>query len=127
MLILTERIHWKINISATWEYTEENLRERMTYAIEMQIAYGTTRLDTCIDAAPKLPEDGLIAIRIALELKEKFKDRIAIRIATPSIWGKLLTGTPLNEVDISTVGGVLHEDRKACIRVGPPGWQSAVE
>lgn len=311
-------------------YTEENLRERMTYAIEMQIAYGTRRIDTCIDAAPKLPESGLIAIRIALELKEKFKDRIAIRIApnpifgfkeksgrwevfkeaaklcdflsllpekddfdnplkrdgkigfrkhirmglelacelgkevqlhldqanipsekgtatlleglrwmeqpfigegipsvkiihmispsaypeeqfallvdgllehnvgviicptaaismrqlrsvesathnsiarmlelikrkvplwigsdnindvfvpqgdgdmlteikmgghgiriaTPSIWGKLLTGTPLNEVDISTVGRILHEDRKACLKVGPPGWQSALE
>lgn len=75
------------NLHEGMAYTEENLRERMTYAIKMQIAYGTKRLDTCIDAAPKLPEDGLIAIRIALELKEKFKDQIAIRIAPNPIFG----------------------------------------
>jgi len=68
-------------------YTEENLRTRMSYAIEMQIAFGTTRLDTCIDATPDLPEDGLLAIRIALELKEKYKDRIKIRIAPNPIFG----------------------------------------
>lgn len=75
------------NLHEGTAYTEENLRERMSYAIETQIACGTTRLDTCIDAAPKLPENGLIAIRIALELKEKFKDRIAIRIAPNPIFG----------------------------------------
>jgi cytosine deaminase len=68
-------------------YTEENLRARMSYAIEMQIAFGTTRLDTCIDATPDLPEDGLLAIRIANELKEKYKDRIKIRIAPNPIFG----------------------------------------
>ena len=68
-------------------YTEENLRERMSYTIQRQIAFGTTRLDTCIDATPDLAEDGLIAIRIALELKEKFKDKILIRIAPNPIFG----------------------------------------
>jgi len=68
-------------------YTEENLRTRMSYAIEMQIAFGVTRLDTCIDATPDLKENGLIAIRVALELKEKYKDRIAIRIAPNPIFG----------------------------------------
>ncbi|MCK9351881.1 MAG: hypothetical protein WCT49_03445 [Candidatus Paceibacterota bacterium] len=68
-------------------YTEENLRARMSYAIEVQMALGTTRLDTCIDATPDLPEDGLLAIRIALELKEKYKDQIKIRIAPNPIFG----------------------------------------
>jgi len=68
-------------------YTEENLRKRMRYAIEMQIALGVTRLDTCIDATPDLPEDGLLAIRVALELKEEFRDRIKIRIAPNPIFG----------------------------------------
>jgi len=68
-------------------YTEENLRTRMSYAILMQIALGTTRLDTCIDATPDLPENGLLAIRIANELKEKYKDSIKIRIAPNPIFG----------------------------------------
>jgi len=68
-------------------YSEENLRERMSYAIETQIAFGTTRLDTCIDATPDLPEGGLMAIRVSLELKEKYKERIKIRIAPNPIFG----------------------------------------
>lgn len=68
-------------------YTKENLRERMSYAIEMQVAHGTTQIDTCIDATPDLPEEGLLAIHVALELKNQFKERIAIRIAPNPIFG----------------------------------------
>lgn len=69
-------------------YTEANLRERMTYAIERQIAFGVTRADTNIDATPDLPEDGLLAIRIALELKREYDKRgIDIRIAPTPIFG----------------------------------------
>lgn len=68
-------------------FTEENLRERMSRAIERQIAFGTRRLDTNIDATPDLPEDGLLAIRVALELKEKYKNEITIRIAPNPIFG----------------------------------------
>jgi hypothetical protein len=51
----------------------------------------------------------------------------AVRIATPSIWAKLATGTPMNAVDIATVGRILYEDRKACYSIAPPGWTHAVE
>ncbi len=68
-------------------YTEENLRQRMSWAIERQIAFGVTRLDTNIDATPDLPEDGLLAIRVALELKEKYRKLIKIRIAPTPIFG----------------------------------------
>jgi len=68
-------------------YKESNLRERMSYAIELQIAYGVTRLDTNIDATPDLPEGGLLAIKVALELKEKYADRIKIRVAPTPIFG----------------------------------------
>ncbi len=68
-------------------YTEEDLRSRMTRVIERLIAYGARHFDTCIDASPDLPEDGLLAIRVALELKEQFKDRIRIRIAPNPIFG----------------------------------------
>lgn len=68
-------------------YTEENLRQRISLAIERQIAFGIRRLDTNIDATPDLPEGGMLAIRVALELKEKYKDQIAIRIAPTPIFG----------------------------------------
>ena len=38
-----------------YAYTEENLRERMSHTIERQVAFGTSRLDTNIDATPDLP------------------------------------------------------------------------
>lgn len=68
-------------------YTEKSLRERMKTELERQIALGTTRLDTNIDATPDLPEEGLLAIRVALELKEEFKGRLDLRIAPTPIFG----------------------------------------
>ncbi len=75
------------NLHEGCAYTETNLRERMRRVIETQIAYGVTRIDTCIDAAPKLPEEGLLAIRVARELKREFAGRIGIRIAPNPIFG----------------------------------------
>ncbi|MBM3261584.1 hypothetical protein FJY93_04155 [Candidatus Kaiserbacteria bacterium] len=68
-------------------YTETDLRRRISHALEMQIAYGVTRIDTNIDATPDLPQDGLLAIHVALELKEKYKDKIRMRIAPTPIFG----------------------------------------
>lgn len=68
-------------------YTEKDLRERMSREIERQIAFGTTKFDTNIDATPDLPRDGLLAIEVALELKKKYADRVAMRIAPTPIFG----------------------------------------
>lgn len=68
-------------------YTEKSLRERISHALEMQIAFGTRRTDTNIDATPDLPEDGLLAIRVANELKREFQDRIELNIAPTPIFG----------------------------------------
>jgi len=68
-------------------YTEESLRERMRAGILRQIAYGTRRIDTNIDATPDLPEDGLLAIRVANELKEEFAGKLELRIAPTPIFG----------------------------------------
>lgn len=68
-------------------YTEENLRKRMSRVLERIIVYGTTKLATCIDASPDLPENGLLAIRVALELKREFSDRLNISIAPNPIFG----------------------------------------
>mgnify|MGYP001559716209 CR=1 FL=1 len=68
-------------------YTETDLRERMSRVIERLISYGTTRLTTCIDVTPDIGENGLLAMRVALELKDKFADRIIIRIGPNPIFG----------------------------------------
>jgi cytosine deaminase len=68
-------------------YTEMDLRERMARTIERLIALGTTYLDTNVDATPDLPEGGLLAIRIALELKKRYRPLIEIRIAPTPIFG----------------------------------------
>lgn len=84
---LSVKQHLVGNLHDDVGYTEDNLRRRMSREIERQIAFGVTRLDTNIDATPDLPEDGLLAIRVALELKEKYKRRINIRIAPTPIFG----------------------------------------
>jgi len=68
-------------------YTEEDLRERMSRVLERQIAYGSTAFATCIDVTPDLPEDGMLAFRVAQELKEEFADRIAVYLAPTPIFG----------------------------------------
>lgn len=68
-------------------YVRENLYERIEGAVLLQIAYGVTRIDTNIDATPDLPEDGLMAVNVMLELKEKYKKKIDIRVAPTPIFG----------------------------------------
>jgi len=68
-------------------YTEGDLRHRMENVIERLINYGTTGVATCIDVSPEIGEDGLLVWRVARELKEKFKDSIAIKIAPNPIFG----------------------------------------
>lgn len=68
-------------------YTEDDLRERMSRVITRLISYGTTRLATCIDATSGIAENGLLAIRVASELKESFADQIKIEIGPNPIFG----------------------------------------
>jgi cytosine deaminase len=68
-------------------YTEDNLRERMSRVLDRLISYGTTSVATCIDATSGIGEDGLLAIRVALELKRQFSEQIEIRICPNPIFG----------------------------------------
>ena len=68
-------------------YTEDDLRARMSNLAERLIAYGTTGFETCIDATTEIAEDGLLAIRVALELKKKFAGRLEIKIGPNPIFG----------------------------------------
>lgn len=75
------------NLHKGLAYTEQDLRERMARVITRLIGYGTTRLATCIDATNDIGEDGLLAIRVTLELKEQFADQIKIEIGPNPIFG----------------------------------------
>ena len=70
-------------------YTPEDLRRRMNSGLERQRnVLNVRRIDTNIDATPDLPEGGMLAINIALELKKKFaKKGLDIRIAPTPIFG----------------------------------------
>jgi len=68
-------------------YTEEDLRERIMRVIERLITYGTKGLATCIDVTPDLPEDGMLAWRVAKELQQEFADRIVIKLGPNPIFG----------------------------------------
>lgn len=68
-------------------YTENDLRERMSRVLNQAVVCGVTRMATCIDATPDIAEDGLLAVRVALELKEKFAGRIKLEIGPNPIFG----------------------------------------
>jgi cytosine deaminase len=69
-------------------YEPKAMRKRMTMAFERQLDFGVCRIDTNIDATPDLPDDGLMAINIALDLKRIFAKRgLDIRVAPTPIFG----------------------------------------
>gem|GEM_PF-368276 len=78
-------------------YTADDLRQRMTKTLERLIAYGTTGFATCVDATPDIKENGMLAIRTALELKQEFADRLKLHIAPNPIFG-FKEGSPRWEV-----------------------------
>jgi len=68
-------------------YTYDDLVLRMTKEVERQIAFGTTRLDTNIDATPDLRDEGLLAITAVQKVRALYENRIKIRIAPTPIFG----------------------------------------
>jgi len=68
-------------------YTEDDLRKRMTQLINRLIECGTTRVASCIDATPDIREEGQLAFRVALELKEQFAGQIKIELGPNPIFG----------------------------------------
>ena len=68
-------------------YTRENLKQRIKKSLEDQNKMFTTKIDSMFDASPDIGEDGLIAINIALELKEELKDKMDINVGVQPIFG----------------------------------------
>lgn len=60
-------------------------------------------------------------------LTEVMEASASLRLASPSLWGKLAAAVKPNNVDINQVGRVLYEDRKACMNYAPAGWVHASE
>jgi cytosine/adenosine deaminase-related metal-dependent hydrolase len=68
-------------------YTEKDLRTRMTALITRLIKYGTASLTSCIDVTPDIGENGLLAFRVAMELKDRFSRQIKILLGPNPIFG----------------------------------------
>ncbi len=66
-------------------YTRESLLERMGRALEESISHGVTRLDSFIDTTAD--GVGLLALECAVELKEKYRERIDFRVGAYPIFG----------------------------------------
>jgi hypothetical protein len=72
-------------------------------------------------------EDVFVPMSNGDMLAEIMQGASSLRVALPSLWAKLAAGIRPNNVDIHNVGTVLHEDRKACLKVAPDGWRPAIE
>ncbi len=66
-------------------YTENSLIQRMTRALEESIKNGTRRIDSFIDVTADCV--GIRALKVALELKERFKKKITLRVGAYPIFG----------------------------------------
>lgn len=68
-------------------YTEKDLRARMQKVLERLVVFGTTSVTTCIDTTSDIGENGLLAFRVAKELKQEFAGRIDISVGPNPIFG----------------------------------------
>ena len=89
-----ETIHlWEKQASTTLlhsgiAYTEDSLRERISRFLEESANLGVARLDSFIDVTSQIPlSRGLGALRVALELKERFRGRIDFHVGAYAPFG----------------------------------------
>lgn len=65
-------------------YTPENLEERIGAQLDRMILFSTKKVVSLIDATPDI---GMVAMDVALALKEKYRDRIDFVVGTQPIFG----------------------------------------
>ncbi|OGZ79350.1 MAG: hypothetical protein A2358_00075 [Candidatus Staskawiczbacteria bacterium RIFOXYB1_FULL_37_44] len=68
-------------------FKRENLLARQRKVLERLIWWGTVQIDASVDLSEDLPEDGLLALNVALELKKEFAGRIDLRVGAYPIFG----------------------------------------
>lgn len=73
---------WALHSGSAFD--ESCIRERMNKLLEDSIGYGVRRLDTCVDTTYNTK---LKAFYIAKELKEKYKERIDLRLGVYNVSG----------------------------------------
>lgn len=75
------------NVHRDIGYTEKDLYDRMKGVLERLVWWGTVQVDTCIDQAEDIEEQGLLALRVALQLKKEFAGRLDLNVGSYAIFG----------------------------------------
>lgn len=68
-------------------YRPEDLKTRMMESLDRQCSMLTKTVTTMVDATPDLPDDGLMAINIANEIKREMKDKLDLKVGVHPIFG----------------------------------------
>jgi len=83
---LTLEEKWQYFEKLKNHYTEKDVRNRMKRAIESMIDQGVQAVLTHVDVDSSIK---LLTVQVALELKEQYKDKITILVATQALQGIL--------------------------------------
>ncbi len=86
MTLASMEAKWNLWKDVKKSYTHENLVKRMAINVEKFIAQGSTITRTNIDVDTAV---GMMCVEAALELKEKYKDKIEIQICSQILDGAL--------------------------------------
>jgi len=68
-------------------FLRENLLSRQRRVLDRMIWWGTAQVNSCVDLSEDLPEEGLLALNVALELKEEYAGRLDLRVGAYPIFG----------------------------------------
>ncbi len=86
MTVASMEVKWDLWKKVKEGYTHENLVERMCLSAENMISQGSKMTRTNIDVDNTV---GMMCVEAALEVKEKYKDRIDIQIASQVLEGAM--------------------------------------
>ena len=112
MTLDSMEVKWDLWKDVKKGYTPENLLERMSISAEKLIAQGSTITRTNVDVDSTV---GMMCVEAALELKEKYKDKLEIQICSQVLEGAMDEGAreyiekAAEHVDV--LGGLPSRDR----------------
>ncbi|MBU1019376.1 MAG: amidohydrolase family protein [Patescibacteria group bacterium] len=86
MTLDSMEVKWNLWKDVKAKYTHQNLMERMAISAEKMIEQGSTITRTNVDVDNTV---GMMCLEAALEIKEKYKDRIEIQICSQVLEGAL--------------------------------------
>lgn len=68
-------------------YNDDDLKERIRYALDRQCEMLTKSIYTMVDVSPDIVNKGQNALCIANEIKEEYKDKISMKVGITPIFG----------------------------------------